>query len=75
MGKSSKVENKPGPIDRTRAFAQEVKGEMDKVTWPSREDLKASTSVVLLFLLILAVIVGAMDIIFQNVVVWLLGLA
>ena len=45
---------------------------MDKVTWPSRDELKASTSVVLIFLVILAVIVGVMDIVFQNIVIWLL---
>ena len=70
----AKDAGKTGVIDRTKTFAQDVRSEMDKVTWPSRDDLKASTSVVLIFLVILAVIVGVMDIVFQNVVVWLLRL-
>ncbi len=70
----AKEAGKTGVIDRTKNFAQDVKTEMDKVTWPSRDDLKASTSVVLIFLVILAVIVGVMDIVFQNVVIWLLRL-
>ena len=65
---------KPGVIDQTRSFVQDVRVEMDKVTWPSREDLKASTTVVLFFLGLLAVVVGGMDIVFQNVMLWLLKL-
>ncbi len=64
-------EDKPGVVKQTVSFAQDVRGEMDKVTWPTRGDLKASTTVVLIFLVFLAVVVGAMDIVFQNVVVWL----
>lgn len=70
----AKDAGKIGVIDRTKTFAQDVRSEMDKVTWPSRDDLKASTSVVLIFLVILAVIVGVMDIVFQNIVIWLLRL-
>ena len=68
----AKDAGKAGVIDRTKNFAQDVKTEMDKVTWPSRDELKASTSVVLIFLVILAVIVGVMDVVFQNIVIWLL---
>lgn len=64
----------PGVVTRTRTFFQEVRTEMDKVTWPSQADLKASTSVVLLFLGLMAVIVGAMDKIFEVIVLWVFRL-
>jgi preprotein translocase subunit SecE len=63
---------KPNLIQQVKTFAQEVKVEMDKVTWPTKEDLKASTQVVLIFLAIMAILVGILDVIFQNVVLALL---
>jgi preprotein translocase subunit SecE len=62
---------KANPVSRLRTFMGEVKTEMEKVTWPTREDLKAHTTVVLFFLVILAVIVGAMDVVLQRIVLTL----
>ena len=64
MSKSSK----PGIFSQSRGFIVDVKNETDKVTWLNREDLKANTQVVLLFLVILGLIVGVMDIVFLNAV-------
>jgi preprotein translocase subunit SecE len=36
-----------GTIENTRAFLQETRVEMKKVTWPSREDVISTTGVVL----------------------------
>jgi len=36
-----------GTIDNTRAFLQETRVEMKKVTWPSRQDVISTTGVVL----------------------------
>jgi preprotein translocase subunit SecE len=36
-----------GTIEDTRAFLQETRVEMRKVTWPSREDVISTTGVVL----------------------------
>lgn len=69
MAKSPKdKDTKPGFVTRSKVFLQDVKSEMDKVTWPTREDLKASTTVVLLFLLLLAFMIGTLDFVFMNVV-------
>lgn len=68
---ATKTQENPGFIARSRMFFQDVRTETEKVTWPSREDLKASTSVTLVFLLILAAMIGSMDVVFQNVVLWL----
>ncbi len=63
---------KPGIIDRARDFIQEVKVEMAKVTWPSQAELKSSTQVVLLLLVIMASVIYAYDMVFQQVIVGLL---
>ncbi len=42
-------------------FLKEVKVEMGKVSWPTREELISSTAVVIVVSLIFAVIVGALD--------------
>ena len=69
MAKTSKDKDaNPGFVNRSKAFILDVKSEMDKVTWPTREDLKASTTVVMLFLLLLAFTVGVLDFVFLNVV-------
>lgn len=57
---------KPSVFDQMREFLLDVKAEMSKVAWPSKDELKVSTSVVLLLLVVLAIIVGVYDFIFQK---------
>lgn len=54
-------------------FLDEVRGEVKKVTWPDREQLKNATLVVLAFLAIVALLIGALDIVLQWIVVTLPG--
>jgi preprotein translocase subunit SecE len=42
-------------------FFQESFGELKKVTWPSREEVTASTKVVLVSTLIIAIALGIVD--------------
>lgn len=63
---------KLGVIQRLQEFIQEVKAEMSKVAWPSKDELKSSTSVVLILLAILAVVIAFYDVITQYVVFFLL---
>ena len=62
----------PGPVARLREFYDEVMAEMAKVTWPSREELKASTSVVLFLLVVVAGIIYGYDLIFGRLILALL---
>lgn len=55
-----------------RLFFEEVQAEMEKVTWPTKDDLRSSTAVVMMMLCIVAAIVGSFDFVFQKVVFWLL---
>ncbi len=58
----------PGPIGRVQAFYESVREEMKKVAWPSRDEIKQSTSIVLLMLGIMALIVAVYDIVFTYAV-------
>jgi len=71
----AKQEEKPSLYEKVRTFLEEVRSEMSKVAWPSKDEIKSSTSVVLMLLVLLAVIIGGMDFLFRTVVVTLLKLA
>jgi preprotein translocase subunit SecE len=58
-------EVKPSLFNRVQGFYQDVMAEMSKVTWPTKDELKASTSVVLFLLGVITVIVYVYDIVFQ----------
>ena len=51
-----------GPV----RFAKEVRGELKKVNWPDRDQLRQSTLVVLIIVATLGVYVAAWDFVFQN---------
>ncbi len=61
----------PNVVMRFVIYIQEVRSELEKVTWPSRDDLKAHTLIVMFFLALLAVSIGAMDVGFQRLVLTL----
>jgi preprotein translocase subunit SecE len=51
------------------AFIGEVKAEVKKVTWPDRQQLKNATLVIVGFVMLMAVVIGVMDIILQWIFV------
>lgn len=51
----------PGFIQRIQNFFEDVINELKKVTWPTREDLMASTKVTLYMLLVMAIITFVFD--------------
>ena len=53
-------------IKRVQNFFAEVRVEMQKVTWPTREELFGSTGVVLMTMLILSVFIGIADFFFSH---------
>ena len=57
-----------GALTRIREFVQEVLAEFRKVTWPSRQELINSTTVVIVVTLVLAFFLGAVDIGLTKVV-------
>lgn len=63
-----------GPIGKLQDFFDEVKVELKKVSWPSWEEVKASTQVVLVLLGILAGLVWVYDLVFGKGVLTFIGL-
>jgi preprotein translocase subunit SecE len=57
-----------GIVTRTREFVQEVLAEFRKVTWPSRQELINSTTIVIVVTVVLAFFLGGVDIALSKVV-------
>jgi preprotein translocase subunit SecE len=48
-------------INKIKAFFNDVVKEMKKVTWPSKEELKESTTIVVVFCLVFAALTYVVD--------------
>jgi preprotein translocase subunit SecE len=55
-------------IQRPINFIKEVKQELVKVAWSSREELMGSTVVVIVTTFIMAVFIGAIDLLLSKIV-------
>jgi preprotein translocase subunit SecE len=58
-----------GRIARLFQFLREVRNELRKVTWPTLDELKKATTVIVIFVTILGIAIGLMDILFQEIFV------
>jgi preprotein translocase subunit SecE len=58
---------------RMKAYLQDVRTEIKKVTWPDVAELKRSTTVIVIFVLILGVVIGIMDWAFSKILIDGLG--
>ena len=54
-------------IDKVKNFFGEVRAEMQKVTWPTREELTGSTGVVLMTMFFLSTFIGIADFVLSYV--------
>jgi preprotein translocase subunit SecE len=63
--KVQQQKKRQGFAARPRRFVREVQGELKRVSWPDRDQLRQSTAVVLIIVLTLAVYVAAWDYVFQ----------
>jgi preprotein translocase subunit SecE len=59
-------------MERLSTFVHEVRVESRKVTWPSREELQESTTVVLMTVLIISMFIFVVDLGVSRVVTALL---
>ena len=64
----------PGEVRQGRlasvvGFFRDVRAELRKVTWPTWEELKKATLVIVVFVTILGLVIGLMDATFQFVFV------
>jgi preprotein translocase subunit SecE len=52
--------------DRVYTLANEVSGELKKVTWPTAKEVRAATMVVIVMALVSALILGLFDFVWSN---------
>jgi preprotein translocase subunit SecE len=55
-----------GVLAGPRKFTRDVRGELKRVSWPNRDQLRQSTAVVLIIVLVLAAYVAAWDFVFSR---------
>ena len=48
-------------IEKIRKYFSEMKGEMKKVTWPTRDELKESTKLVIIATFVVTLFIGVID--------------
>ena len=58
-------------LDRWRTFLREVRGEINKVTWPKRKEVRGTTIVVLITCVVFGVYLWFVDIVMGRVLTWL----
>ncbi len=60
-------------MQKVITFTREVRGEMQKVTWPTWAELKGQTIVVIVAVMIIAGFIGVVDLILSNTIKFLLS--
>ena len=60
-------------FEETKQFFREVKSEFKKVAWPQKKETIASTSVVLVIVLIISLYLGIVDAVLSRIVKTILG--
>ncbi len=51
----------PSRMDRVREFAKDIRVEFLKVSWPTRQELRDSTIVVIITVILVSIFVGLVD--------------
>ena len=62
-----------GRIGRFFQFLRDVRNELRKVTWPTFDELKKATTVIIIFVTVLGIMIGLMDSLFQLIFVKLVA--
>jgi preprotein translocase subunit SecE len=58
---SEKPEVKTGPLQAFQEYIRDVRVEMSKVTWPTRDELRESTIVVIVMVAVMTIFIGIVD--------------
>ena len=54
-------------VEKIKEFLSGVRAEMEKVTWPERAQVQSATVLILILVVILAAIIGALDLVITQV--------
>ncbi len=60
-------------FSRLALFIRQVVAELRKVIWPTRKELVAYTTVVVIFVLVMAGIIAGLDYVFTRLVLFVFG--
>ena len=60
-------------LEKIKQFFKEVRSELTKVTWTSREELIYSTIIVIVVSIVLAIFIGVVDVVLSSLANMLLG--
>lgn len=56
-------------VQRSAAHIEDVRAEVRKVSWPTWDDLRKSTLVIIVIVLIVGAIIGIMDLMFSKLLI------
>jgi preprotein translocase subunit SecE len=56
-----KEKREAGYLEKSIQFLKEVKQEIERVTWPGRDEVKGATVVVIIVVIILGLFIGIVD--------------
>lgn len=56
-------------LTRTTRFLRDVRAEVRKVTWPTPEEIRKATGVIIVFVSIIGAIIGVMDWILSRLLI------
>ena len=73
QGRASSDGRRLGLFARIGLFVRQVIAELRKVVWPTRSQLITYTTGVLVFVIGMMVIVGVLDLLVSQIVLWLFG--
>jgi preprotein translocase subunit SecE len=73
VAKSAVAERKKEPNAVVRYFRETV-AELRKVTWPTRQEARELTTVVVIVVVLMAIALGLVDYLFSRIVGWLIAL-
>ena len=73
MAKTAVVEKKREPNAVVRYF-RETSAELRKVTWPTRQEARHLTTVVVIVVVVMAIALGLVDYVFSRLIGWLISL-
>jgi len=73
VAKTAVVEKKREPNAVVRYF-RETSAELRKVTWPTRQEARHLTTVVVIVVVVMAIALGLVDYVFSRLIGWLISL-
>jgi preprotein translocase subunit SecE len=60
-------------VVNVRAFLKEVKEELKKVNWASKDETIGTTSVVIVLLILLSIFIGVVDVVLSKIIQFIVG--